>query len=76
MEAVERIVLSPEVLAGKPVVRGTRLSVELIVGLLGQGWSEEQVLDSYPQLVHDDVVACLRYAAGILKEQRVYPLAV
>jgi uncharacterized protein (DUF433 family) len=76
MELLNRIVLAPDVLVGKPVVRGTRLSVEFVVGLFGQGWSEQQVLESYPNLTHDDVVACLHYAAEILRTERVYPLAV
>ncbi len=76
MEPPNRIVLVPDVLAGKPIVRGTRLSVEFVVGLFGQGWSEQQVLENYPNLTHDDVVACLHYAAEVLKAERVFPLAV
>jgi uncharacterized protein (DUF433 family) len=70
----ERITLDPAVLAGKPVVRGTRLSVEFIVGLLGQGWTEADILRNYPGLTHDDVVACLDYAGEVLRAERVYPL--
>ena len=76
MDPMERIVLDPEILAGKPIVKGTRLSVEFVVGLLGQGWSEQQVLESYPNLSREDVVACLRYAARVLQTERVIPLAV
>ncbi len=57
-----RIVLDPQVLAGKPVVRGTRLSVEFVVGLLAEGWSEQDILDNYPGLQGDDIRACLAYA--------------
>ncbi len=57
-----RIVLDPQVLAGKPVVRGTRLSVEFVVGLLADGWSERDILDNYPGLQGDDIRACLAYA--------------
>ena len=46
----ERIVADPAVLAGKPVVKGTRLSVEFILGLLAQGWDEKKILENYPQL--------------------------
>jgi uncharacterized protein (DUF433 family) len=60
------------VLVGKPVIRGTRLSVEFIVGLLAEGWTEQQVLDNYPGLVHDDMLACLRYASDVLKSEKVY----
>ena len=57
-----RIVLDPLVLAGKPAVRGTRLSVEFIVGLLADGWSEAEILENYPNLQRDDIRACLAYA--------------
>lgn len=76
MDTVDRIVLVPDILAGKPIVRGTRLSVEFVVGLFGQGWSEQQILENYRNLRHDDVVACLRYAAETLKAERVFPLAI
>ena len=54
-----RIVVDPEILAGKPVIRGTRLVVEFVIGLLAQGWSEAEVLRSYPGLTTEDVQACL-----------------
>ena len=63
MNTSDRIVIEPGILAGKPIVRGTRLSVEFVVGLLGDGWSEADVLRNYPNLTHDDVAGCLRYAA-------------
>jgi uncharacterized protein (DUF433 family) len=72
----ERIVLDPKVLAGKPVVKGTRLAVEFVVGLLAQGWSEADVLRNYPGLGHEDVLACLAYAQETLQRERVYPLSV
>lgn len=74
MDLRSRIVLDSEVLAGKPVIRGTRLSVELIVGLLADGWSEQAILDEYPSLTRDDVQACLRYASDRLQSEKVYPL--
>ena len=70
-----RIVLDPQVLAGKPVVRGTRLSVEFVVGLLAEGWSEQDILDNYPGLQGDDIRACLAYARDRLASERVYPSA-
>ena len=68
----ERISVDPQVLVGKPVVRGTRLAVEFIVDLLAQGWSEQQIVASYPGLVHEDIAACLAYASDVLKSERVY----
>ena len=64
-----RIGLDPQVLAGKPVVRGTRLSVEFVVGLLADGWSEQDILDNYPGLQGDDIRACLAYARDRLAEK-------
>jgi len=75
MEWQERIAANPEVLLGKPVIRGTRLSVELIVSLLGNGWSFDQILSSYPGLSEEDIRACLLYAADVLQEERVFPVA-
>jgi uncharacterized protein (DUF433 family) len=72
----ERIVIDPNILVGKPVVKGTRLAVEFVIDLLAQGWSEAEVLRNYPSLSHDDILACLAYASYRLKAERVYPLAV
>jgi uncharacterized protein (DUF433 family) len=68
-----RIIVDPAILVGKPVVRGTRLSVEFLIGLLGQGWSEAEILRNYPGLTHEDVLACLEYAEQALQAERVYP---
>jgi uncharacterized protein (DUF433 family) len=70
-----RITLAPDVLAGKPVVRGTRLSVEFIIGLLADGWAEADILENYPGLGHDDIIACLAYARDALSSETVFPSA-
>jgi uncharacterized protein (DUF433 family) len=57
----DRIVLEPAVLAGRPVIRGTRLSVEYVVGLLAGGWTEADIVANYPGLSHEDVQACLAH---------------
>jgi uncharacterized protein (DUF433 family) len=72
MDWQDRITVDPKVLVGKPVVRGTRLAVEFIIDLLAREWSEQQILDSYPGLTHEDVTACLKYASETLKSERVY----
>jgi uncharacterized protein (DUF433 family) len=72
----ERITLDPEVLSGKPVIKGTRLSVEFVVELLAQGWSEEEIIRNYPGLTREDIQGCLGYASEILRIERVYPLNV
>lgn len=74
MDWRERIVVDPNILVGKPVIKGTRLAVEFIVDLLAQGWSESQVLDSYPGVSREDILACLKYASEILKSEKVYPI--
>lgn len=56
----ERITINPEVLVGKPVVKGTRLAVEFIIDLLAQGWAESDILRNYPGLTQEDIQACLR----------------
>ncbi|MBA4379542.1 MAG: antitoxin [Anaerolinea sp.] len=70
----ERIIVDPNILTGKPVVRGTRLAVEFIVDLLAQGWEEAEILRNYPGLTHEDISACLQYASSMLKAEKVYPL--
>lgn len=70
----DRIRIDPNVLAGKPVVAGTRLAVEFIIGLLAQGWSEADILKNYPGLAREDISACLQYAAETLEAEKVYPL--
>lgn len=58
----DRIVIDPEILAGKPVIRGTRLAVEFILDLLAAGEQEADILVNYPGLTHDDILACLACA--------------
>lgn len=74
MDWRDHITVDPEILVGKPVVKGTRISVELVIDLLAAGWTERQVLDSYPTLKADDVRACLAYASEILHSEKVFPL--
>jgi uncharacterized protein (DUF433 family) len=71
----DRITIDPAILTGKPVIRGTRLSVDFIVGLLGQGWAEADIFRNYPGVTHEDIAACLSYASEVLQSERVYPLA-
>jgi uncharacterized protein (DUF433 family) len=75
MALTDRIIVDPKILPGmEPVVRGTRISVELVVELLAAGWSPEQILASYPHLSEEDIRACLGYASELLREEKVYPL--
>lgn len=75
MTEYPRIVLDPDMLNGKPVIRGTRLSVEFVIGLLADAWEETEILGNYPGLEHDDILACLAYARDVLSSERVFPSA-
>ena len=61
----------PAVLTGKPVVRGTRLAVDFLLGLFAAGWTHQQVLDSYPQLTPDALRAVFAFAAEAVRENSV-----
>lgn len=66
----EHIVSDPEILLGKPTVKGTRISVELILGWLAEGWTFEQLLEAYPHISRDDVLAALAFAAEMMREEQ------
>jgi uncharacterized protein (DUF433 family) len=72
MDWRERIVVDPDILVGKPVIKGTRISVELIIDLLARGYSNEQILEQYDHLSPEDIQACLAYASETLRSERVY----
>lgn len=74
MDLQERIIVNPDVLVGKPVIKGTRISVELILKLLAKGISNEEILDSYPHLLQEDIFACIDYAAQRIAEDEFYQL--
>jgi uncharacterized protein (DUF433 family) len=74
MEWRERITVDPNVLVGKPVIKGTRIAVEFVIDLLARGWTTEQVLKEYDHLTPEDIQACLAYASDVLKSERVYLL--
>jgi uncharacterized protein (DUF433 family) len=63
-----------EVLAGKPVIRGTRLAVEFILELLAAGQSENDLPINYPGLTREDILACLSYASYLAHEYKAYPI--
>lgn len=73
MEWQDRVVVDPNILAGKPVIKGTRLAVEFIIELLANGWSNSDILSNYPGMTRDDILACLAYASARLHEEKVYP---
>jgi uncharacterized protein (DUF433 family) len=69
----DHIERDPNVLTGKPVIKDTRISVELVLDLFGSGWTEEDILDNYPHLSPADIRACLLYAREQLQEQSPEP---
>lgn len=71
----QHIVVDPAVLIGKPVVKGTRLAVEFVLGLLAQGWSEAEILRNYPGLTREQILACVAYAQARLGEEKVFATA-
>ena len=75
-ELWERINVDPKIMLGKPVIRGTRIPVELIVRMLAQGIQETNILKEYPRLQSQDIRAALSYAARLLAEEDVLPLSI
>lgn len=74
-ELLKRITLNPEVMLGKPTVRGTRLTVEHIIKSLAGGLTFEQIREDFPFLEDADIRACLLYASQLLESEKVFPVA-
>ena len=74
MEWRELIVADPEIMVGKPVIKGTRITVEFILDLLANEWSFADILDNYTGLTNDDIMACISYAHDLVKDVKEYPL--
>lgn len=70
----ERIVVDPKILVGKPVIKGTRIAVELVIDLLARGYTYDQILEQYDHITSADIQACLAYASETLRSERVYAL--
>ena len=73
-QLLERIVLNPKAMAGKPLIRGTRLAVDFILNLLAHGASEKEILEEYKGLSEEDIRACFLFATKTLKETEFVPL--
>lgn len=74
IQLLERIAVNPQVMVGKPVIKGTRLTVEYILGLLAHGATREEILDEYEGLAAEDIHACLLFAAKSLETTLFMPL--
>jgi uncharacterized protein (DUF433 family) len=68
----ERITINPEICFGKPIIRKTRYTVEMIIDLLSSGMSEAEILDDYPDLQHEDIIAALGYASKLIKIKSIH----
>ena len=73
---LKRITARPDVFGGKPIIRGMRISVELILSLLAQGESEQTILDDYPGLDADDIRACIAYAHAVIAHDSLHTTEV
>jgi uncharacterized protein (DUF433 family) len=65
----DRITVDPKVLVGKPIIRGTRISVELLMERLADGWSTEQILESYPRVTREDVLTAIAFVTEVFREE-------
>ena len=75
-ELLKRIVIDPEIMVGKPVIKGTRITVEYILNILSHGQTIEEILEEYDGLTKNDILACILYASCMLNKSDVYPLEV
>ncbi len=71
---MSKIIVNQEILAGKPIIEGTRISVEFVVELLSSGMTIEEILKEYPHLKKEDILEALKYAVAILRNEEVYSI--
>jgi len=71
MSVHDRVVVDPKIMLGKPVIRGTRITVELVLRKIAEGGDERAILDAYPHLRKEDILAAVRYAADTLAHEEV-----
>jgi len=72
-ELLARITVNPKIFGGKPIIRGMRMAVEQVIGMLAAGDSSEAILDAYPYLEREDIQACLVFARRLVGRERVEP---
>lgn len=75
-ELLKRITVNPEIFGGKPIIRGRRLAVEHVLGMLAAGDDFETLFEGYPWLEREDILACLVYARRLIEHERVEPVAL
>lgn len=75
MKIADRIELNPKVHHGKPVIAGTRVPVHMVLGLLGNGLTPDEIIrDYYDHITKEDILACIRYANSLIEEEEVYAI--
>ena len=74
MAPTDRIEINPEIMLGKPVIRGTRIPVELVLRKLSEGATERELIDAYPSLTPEDIKAALAYAARTIAHEEIHPI--
>lgn len=75
MDWKDRITVNPKILVGKPIIRGTRISVELVLDALGAGATVDDLLEDYPHLKPEDILACIKYGAESVRNEVVHVAA-
>jgi uncharacterized protein (DUF433 family) len=73
---LERITVNPKIFGGKPIIRGRRLAVEHLLGMLAAGDTPQTILEGYPWLEPEDIQACLVYARRVIGQERIEPLLI
>lgn len=73
---MRKIETNLKVNVGKPTIKGTRITVEFVLGLLKSDWTTDQIIKDYPTLTKEDILACIGYAQDIVKEWKIYPASV
>ena len=76
MDILQHIEINPKIMMGKPVVKGTRITVELILEKLSVGETEDDILEAHPHISREDIKAALAFAAESLKGEKIYPIAI
>ncbi len=71
---LERIVIDPDIMAGKPTVKGTRIPVDLVLKRLSQDLDTQALFESYPRLTPEDVKACIAYAQALVEGEELFPI--
>jgi uncharacterized protein (DUF433 family) len=73
---MRKIIINTKILSGKPIFEGTRIPVELVLELLAQGLSSEEILKEYPSLTKTDILSAINFAAKKIKEEKIYPISL